>query len=468
VTAGRPRHNHARRPPETIIRSTLAAASLALIAAAAGCGFGSTAPRTADLSAPHPCLTAAYPAPDPNRPRYTMQVQIDPAADRVRGRLRVIFTPDIATDRLVFRLWPNGGSLAQGGTHLSVGAVAIDGHRRPSQLSNPTTLVVPGRFAAGAAVTASLPFQLALAGPAHDRISQSGDAIRLGSFYPILPWQPGIGWALEPPSAVPSETSTSPVADYQVTVRTPAGLQVVASGTEIAAGHWRAEAVRDFAIATGHLQLVRRVAHAPGPVNVTVALARGVPVDPQEAADEAVMSIEHLAQLYGPYPWASFTIAYGPALESEGIEYPTLVFEGPDRRRLITAHEVAHQWFYSLVGNDQARDPWLDEAFASWTGAETSDDLAIFATVPIPDSAGGHLGAPMTFWGTRPQEYSAGVYAQGVQALQSLGSSGRIECALRRYVARNAYRIATDEDALAALSSVFPDARSVFARYGVH
>ncbi len=450
------------------MRSTLAAASLALIcAAAAGCGLGSTAAHTADLPAPRPCPTAAYPAPDPNRPRYAMELRIEPATARVLGRLQVSFTPDIATDRLVFRLWPNGGSLAQGGTHLSVGAVAVDGHRRPAHLANPTTLVVPGQYAAGATVTAALPFRLKLAGPAHDRISQSGDAIRLGSFYPILPWQPGVGWALDPPSAVPSETSTSPVADYRVTVHTPAGLQAVASGTEITAGRWRADAVRDFAVAVGHMQFVRRVAHAPGPVNVTIAVAQGVPVDPQAAADEAVLSIEHLAGLYGPYPWPSFTFAYGPALESEGIEYPTLVFEGPDQERLITAHEAAHQWFYSLVGNDQARDPWLDEAFASWAGAETSNDMAVFATVPIPASAGGHLGAPMTFWGTRPQEYSAGVYAQGVQALQSLGSSRRIECALRRYVARNAYRIATDEDALSAFSSVFPDARTVFARYGV-
>jgi hypothetical protein len=73
----------------------------------------------------------------------------------------------------------------------------------------------------------------------------------------------------------------------------------------------------------------------------------------------------------------------------------------------------------------------------------------------------------MTYWSRHPGDYSVGVYAQGVQALQSLGPAPRIECALRRYVARNAYRIATDEDALAAFSSVFPDARSRLGRYGV-
>ncbi len=100
-----------------------------------------------------------------------------------------------------------------------------------------------------------------------------------------------------------------------------------------------------------------------------------MPVDGQAAADEAVLAIEHLSKLYGPYPWPGFTIAYGADLQSEGIEYPTLIFEGPDRSGLITAHETAHQWFYSLVGNNQARDPSAGRGLASWAGAETSNDM---------------------------------------------------------------------------------------------
>jgi len=33
---------------------------------------------------------------------------------------------------------------------------------------------------------------------------------------------------------------------------------------------------------------------------------------------------------------------------------------------ILTPHEVSHQWFYSLVGNDQAKEPWLDEALATY------------------------------------------------------------------------------------------------------
>jgi aminopeptidase N len=32
----------------------------------------------------------------------------------------------------------------------------------------------------------------------------------------------------------------------------------------------------------------------------------------------------------------------------------------------IAAHETAHQWWYGLVGNDQALEPWLDEAMCTY------------------------------------------------------------------------------------------------------
>ena len=77
------------------------------------------------------------------------------------------------------------------------------------------------------------------------------------------------------------------------------------------------------------------------------------------------------------------------------------------------------------------------------------------------------MGAPMSYWDHNQGAYFAGVYAQPVQVLQSFGSEPKVECALRRYVARNAYRIATDADAVAAFSTEFPDARAVFAHAGV-
>ncbi len=33
----------------------------------------------------------------------------------------------------------------------------------------------------------------------------------------------------------------------------------------------------------------------------------------------------------------------------------------------LVVHEVAHQWWYNLVGSDQVRNPWLDEGLAEFS-----------------------------------------------------------------------------------------------------
>ncbi|MCA1553709.1 MAG: hypothetical protein LC737_04960, partial [Chloroflexi bacterium] len=37
---------------------------------------------------------------------------------------------------------------------------------------------------------------------------------------------------------------------------------------------------------------------------------------------------------------------------------------------------AAHQWWYSVVGNDGYRQPWLDEALANWSAAYFVDQSA--------------------------------------------------------------------------------------------
>jgi hypothetical protein len=73
----------------------------------------------------------------------------------------------------------------------------------------------------------------------------------------------------------------------------------------------------------------------------------------------------------------------------------------------------------------------------------------------------------MTYWEGRQGAYFRSVYVQGAQALAALGDPDRVDCALRLYVARSAFRIARPPDLVAAARAVFPDAAATLAPFGI-
>jgi hypothetical protein len=380
--------------------------------------------------------------------------------------MSVRFTPDLPTDRVVLRLWPNSPTLAAAGAHLDPGRITIDGEAVTTSQPDSTTAVAPAHVAAGQTVTVTSDWTLAIARPVSGRVTKVGDAIRLGSFFPLLSWEPGHGWAVDPPTSVNGEASTAPAADFDLTVTVPPGNDVLATGTEDRPGHWTATAVNDLAIAVGHFRTATAVANGPAGVKVTVAADAGVSDQPGPYAAKIAKVIEQYTSRFGPFPFPSYTLAITPGL-SGGIEYPMLVHTGPGALGRSTSHEIGHQYFYGLVANDQGRDPWLDEGLASWAEAGYEGSLPQFTSRTIPVSGRGRLGRPTSYWDAFRRDYYADVYVQGVQALGALGPPAEVDCALRHYVAANAYRVARPADLISALTTVFPNAPAVLARYGV-
>lgn len=437
--------------PTTTVAVTTTTPSAAAQAATAGC----------------PAVPARN-QPRADRSRYTLRVDVRPAENAVLGDVAVRFIPDKDTDRLVFRLWPNGPRPSAAGAELETGAVTVDGKPAVATADNRTTLTVKAghTFAAGAPVDVSMPWRLTLPKAINDRVSRSGDAIRLGSFFPLLAWEPGVGWATEPPSSGFSEAAMTPHADFTTTVTVPAGLNVLATGVQDNQGRWVATAVPDFALSVGRFSLASATVAVPQPVTVTVGVQEGIREAPQQYVDKAVAVLRDFSARFGPYPFPTYTLAITPVL-SGGIEFPMHVMQGPGNLGRTTSHEIAHEWFYGLVHDNQGRDPWIDEGLATYAEARFEHSEASMRARPIPADGQGRMGQPMTYWEAHQSSYYRGVYVQGAQALMALGPLDRVDCALRHVVARTAYRVARPADVLAALSAVFPDAPAVFARYGV-
>ena len=92
--------------------------------------------------------------------------------------------------------------------------------------------------------------------------------------------------------------------------------------------------------------------------------------------DTAVRAVGLFDVKFAPYPYESLSVVVTDL--TDGKEYDGLVFlasefydsyGGSARSEMVSigVHEIAHQWWFGLVGNDQALEPWLDEAMCVYS-----------------------------------------------------------------------------------------------------
>ncbi len=436
------------------------------------------------------------PPPDPDRPRYQVALTFDPKTGLVSGTVDVTFTADLPLDRVVLRLWPNGGvrdakspRAVLGSARVAVGDSAdsvesvesVESVVNPV-LDSPTVVRLPLKAAARQRVRVRAPFTVVAPGERNDRISVTRGAggafvaARFGSFIPVLAWEPGMGWNLTPPTRIGAESSMTIAADWDVTLKVVGdeGLTALASGDEVQPGHWVSTAQRDWAMSIGRFNqsansLVRStVSLGPGrgTVKVTVGVAAPLTESASSYRTRVVRVIRILSDLYGDYPWPSYTLAITPGLKG-GIEFPSHVMQGPGSIGRTTTHEVAHQWFYGLVGNDQGRDPWIDEGLATWAEARADGSLGAFAAKSIPADGAGRAGLPMTYWDQHRSSYYRSVYVQTLQAFNALGNPEAVDCALAQLVGTRGFQVTRPSDVIDVLTAQFPEAPLVLRRFGI-
>jgi hypothetical protein len=443
-------------------------------------------------SSPRPGRDTPGSAPVPGlweqRPVVELTFAVAEDLRTVTGHETVVFTPDLPVCELVFRAWPNKPTAARTGTSLVVTDTFVDG--RP---------VIPRVLAAGApedapgtlieiplpecvdenkSISAELGFRLVLGENADERFgfTRSTDMAWFTSAFPLLAWQRGRGWVRDPAVSMPGETATSE--DFRLAsleVIAASGYEVLGTGTAagIEAGdepamvshRFTAEAVRDVAVSVGRMNVLEQEVDG---VRLHIGVAEaGAKVPAQEWAERGADVMRPLGKLLGPFPYSDLWITVVPG-QTDGIESPAAIQFGDLRRRGLSrliAHEIAHMWFYALVGNNQARNPWLDESFATFAqGVVTDERYEIF------EHASGSVGRSMMSW-VRSGGFAAyveNVYVQGaavlLEARRRVGAE-RFDAALRSYLEANAHRIAAPEDVARAFRDL-PEVVDLLQEHG--
>jgi hypothetical protein len=278
--------------------------------------------------------------------------------------------------------------------------------------------------------------------------------------------------------------------NYDVAIDLPAEYRVGATGVlvdEKQSGprkrmRYHAEDVHDFVFtASPHLLEKTELIHDPfGELRLRVLYDPHFSAHADRHLWAAKKGLLELEEQLGLYPYSELTVVIPPpgAQGAGGMEYPTLVFsfDGPAPASVhlpeyVTLHELAHQYFYGIVGSDEVEEPWLDEGLA-----ETATDWCMrrlygeegnlyrlfghhLSSIDVL-RLGGHRAvfdpiAQPAFDFVDPSSYSAIVYGKTALLLRSFESSFgkvRFHAGMRHYVDAWRFRHPRKRDFIRAFS----------------
>lgn len=316
-------------------------------------------------------------APAPSaRTRYTLYALLDYDSRQMGVDEAIHYTNQtgVPLNELVMAVQPN---LRDG---FSIENIMLNGSLLTYDLSGQRlTVYLPQALEPGAQAVLAMRFRISI--PVKIKEHPYGydvDQVNLTDWYPfVVPYSNG--WVLHDPSYL-GEHLVYDAADFEVNIKTTrSGIVIAASGVEEPNGEWtryRISGARTFAFSASDQFLV--VDAMAGGAQIRSYYYPGYENEGAAILNAAVREIGLFEVKFGPFPYGSLSIVQADL--NDGQEYDGLVFlatafynqyNDSARSNLIAigVHEIAHQWWFGLVGNDQAMEPWLDEALSVYSEA---------------------------------------------------------------------------------------------------
>lgn len=406
---------------------------------------------------------------------YHIEMEIADNLSRVNGseEVRYTNTESQPLNEVRFRLFPN----ILGGTMEVSNLLVDDATATPRYDLQNSLMIVPivAPIAPGESVVIRMDFSVEVPRTVelnYGVLAYDQDVLALAHAYPMVAVFDDEGWNAE----IPPQEGDVTYADasfFIVKVTAPKGVTVVTSGRRV--GFTEAEQTQSVIVASGPARDFY-LAASPNYVETTIN-ADGVLIRSYTTADfsegsqylveTAARAIKIFSARYAPYPYTELDFVSTPTL-ALGIEYPGMIAitswiydkengSANEYLEATVAHEVGHQWFYNLVGDDQLDDPWLDESLTQFitlqyfidtyglagsegfkSSLEFRWDMIARETIPIGLPVEEYDGAT----------YSGIVYGRGplfFVALRDMMGDSAFDAFLKEYTQSLTWKISTPE-----------------------
>ncbi len=333
--------------------------------------------------------------------RYRVDAVFSPAGDEeatITGRLDLNYVNQTGEVQpaIYFRLYPNGEEYAAGNLELTHVMVAdapvnfeLDLDRTVARVPLPSPVPPGGTVDLRLEFTTTIPTD-----PPRSygmfSFDQATGTYALAHWLPLLAgYDEEMGWNLEPLSVHGDPVFTN-TALFDVTLTVPEDLVVVTTGNEVATHQslpglvrrqYVSGPVRDFVIVID--DDFQSDSLEVGGTRVTSWFNPNSEDGGLNVLLWGVQSLELFNRLFGAYPYSELDLVQVDLGNgAAGVEFPQLVFIGADHyhnsaltRRIpgylemIVVHEVAHQWWYGIVGNNNYLHAFIDEGLTNYVSA---------------------------------------------------------------------------------------------------
>lgn len=432
---------------------------------------------------------------DGQLPVYRVTGNLVPASEtpgRIEGSLQLSYInfTDAPQSELYLRLYPNFKDY--GGSSMTLSNVAIDGQPVDPVIgsdSSLATIPLAASLAPGERAELTLDFVTTIP---NDPITSYGmfgyfsdtQSYNLAQWMPLLAgWDPATGWLLDIPNTV-GDPVFSNAAMFDIELTAPSDVTFITSGSEVSQDvngpltthTWTAGPMRDFVISAG-----TNLAVMEQQVGKTTVRSWYFPGYEEPAAlvlQYAVDAFTVYSKDFGPYPYTEMDLVQTRlGDQAAGVEFPGIMYIGAihydpssDYLEFTVVHEIAHQWWYGIVGNNQYLHAFMDEAMAN------ESSMIYKEAVDGPDAAqvwiDGYLKRPFLtmlfgqdgdmivdqpsadFITNGP--YGRTVYGKGALGFDTIRKTigdDAFFAGLQQYVADHRFGIAQPEDLLAALEA---------------
>lgn len=358
------------------------------------------------------------------RPRYTAQIDFNSVDNSYKGKERIEFIYPLSSNKgVVLRLFANSGC----GEVVNMEILSVRVDKRPAEFKylDNVTVVVEGDFRSKTFYTLEVEFRSSLpdiseedsdifiralsqlVGSQESNTSEynygvfgcSKNVCNIASIVPSLAKVYDDDWSLSDVNGT-GDYQRGDFADYRLDIIHSTEILFICNGITMSSEMQKdgrvktrfvADAVNDIVCeASPDFNFIRRE------IDGVLYTSYYISDRDRGAADAALKiasdSVSFFSRYFAKYPYSELKIVQAPMTGGAGgVEFPALITVGSflygallgrgpseygiylskdlinEMFEFVIVHEIAHQWFSTLVPSDSRKEPYLDEGLASFS-----------------------------------------------------------------------------------------------------